>query len=673
MIKKSMVKVGGMSIPCYSLNTLVIGSGIAGLNAALCLYEHGLRDMAVVTDGLGRGTSNNAGSDKQTYYKLSLSGSKPDSPEKMAHDLFKGRCMHGDMALCEAVNSVRCFMNLVRLGVPFPHDTYGSYVGYKTDNDPLGRATSAGPLTSHLICRRLIEEIKQKGIKIMDKHEVIALLDVEEDGQKQVKGAVALDRDQLDSGSMGFVVFNAVNVILGTGGPAGMYKASVYPESQQGSTGLAFEAGAAGNNLTESQFGLASVKFRWNLSGTYQQVIPRYISTDKNGRDEKEFLNPFFPDMGTLSTAIFLKGYEWPFDVEKIRNYGSSLIDVLVYRETVKKARRVFLDYMQNPKGEGKMSGFDFSLLDKQAYTYIEKSGALFGTPVQRLKKVNLPAFRIFKDHGFDLEKERLEIAVCAQHNNGGLKANIWWESNVKHLFPVGEVCGTHGVRRPGGSSINACQVGGLRAAVFISKRYAHDPPGAEDFLKGSQDKISETIAFARSLLSKTGSNDFSLSKATGEIKKRMSSHGAVVREKEVVLREKQKAWDLYDRLKKEMNIRSKKELPGAFKCLDLCLTHAVYLEAVYEYLEKGGKSRGSSMVLDPQGQKPCEALGDDWRYTCEKAGSYTESRILEVSLDKGLSVKKSWVSIRPVPAKEAWFENVWREFRNDKIIKEEI
>jgi succinate dehydrogenase/fumarate reductase flavoprotein subunit len=673
MIKKSMVKVGGISIPCYSLNTLIIGSGIAGLNTALCLYEQGIKDIAVVTDGLGKGTSYNAGSDKQTYYKLSLSGSKLDSPDKMAHDLFKGGCMHGDTALCEAVNSVRCFMNLVRLGVPFPHDTYGSYVGYKTDNDPLGRATSAGPLTSHLICSRLIENIKQKSITIMVKHEVIALLDTEEDGQNQVKGAVALDRNHLDSGSMGFVVFNTVNVILATGGPAGMYESSVYPESQQGSTGLAFEAGAAGNNLTESQFGLASVKFKWNLSGTYQQAIPRYLSTDKNGRDEKEFLNPFFPDIGTLSTAIFLKGYEWPFDVEKIRNYGSSLIDVLVYRETVKKGRRVFLDYTQNPKGEGKMSGFDISLLDEQAYAYLEKSGALFGTPVQRLKKVNFPAYRIFKDHEIDLEKERLEIAVCAQHNNGGLKANIWWESNVRHLFPVGEVCGTHGVQRPGGSSLNACQVGGLRAALFISKKYAYDPPGAEDFLQGLQDKISGTIVFARGILSKPVPENFSLSKALKEIKKRMSSHGAVVRAKEVVFREKQKAWNLYDRLKKEIAIRSSRELPEAFKCLDLCLTHAVYLEAVYEYLEKGGKSRGSSIVLDPQGKKPCGALGESWRFSREKPGSYTASRILEVSLDKDLSVKKRWVSIRPVPSKKAWFENVWRDFRNDKIIKEEI
>jgi hypothetical protein len=73
------------------------------------------------------------------------------------------------------------------------------------------------------------------------------------------------------------------------------------------------EVGAAGNNLTKSQYGLGSIKFRWNLSGIYQQVIPRYVSTDQDGHDEKEFLNHYFPDMGKLATAIFLKGYQWPF------------------------------------------------------------------------------------------------------------------------------------------------------------------------------------------------------------------------------------------------------------------------------------------------------------------------------------------------------------------------
>ena len=135
----------------YSLNTLIVGSGAAALNAAVRLWDLGQRDIAVATEDFGGGTSNNAGSDKQTYYKLSLAGDRPDSPFEMARDLFAGGGMHGDIALCEALGSAAAFYHLVELGVPFPHDRYGAYVGYKTDHDPRQRATSAGPLTSRLM------------------------------------------------------------------------------------------------------------------------------------------------------------------------------------------------------------------------------------------------------------------------------------------------------------------------------------------------------------------------------------------------------------------------------------------------------------------------------------------------------------------------------------------
>ena len=77
------------------------------------------------------------------------------------------------------------------------------------------------------------------------------------------------------------------DVVMATGGPGEMYRISVYPAGQIGSHGLALEAGAVANNLTESQFGLASTKFRWNLSGTYQQVVPCYFSTSSRGGDRR--------------------------------------------------------------------------------------------------------------------------------------------------------------------------------------------------------------------------------------------------------------------------------------------------------------------------------------------------------------------------------------------------
>jgi succinate dehydrogenase/fumarate reductase flavoprotein subunit len=669
-MEKQVVEFSGTSMPLYSVNTLIVGSGAAALSAAVKLFELEQKDIAIATQRWGGGTSNNAGSDKQTYYKLSLGGDIPDSPLQMAEDLFNGKCMHGDIALCEAQNSLPAFFNLVRLGVPFPHDRYGAYAGYKTDHDPRARATSAGPLTSHLMFDALAGEVKRKGIPVLDHHEVIALLTETKGDEKHVIGAVALDLDNLDSENYGFVVFNAKNVVLGTGGPGGMYEASVYPESQSGSTGMAFEIGAVGQNLTESQVGLASVSFRWNLSGTYQQVIPRYISTDRNGGDETEFLNEFFPDMGALASAIFLKGYQWPFDPGRIAGYGSSLIDLLVYRETVIKKRRVFLDFKNNPTGSGILEDFSFDLLSQEARDYLEKSGALFGTPIERLQKMNPLAVKLYKDHNIDLSGEYLEIAVCAQHNNGGLKGNTWWESNIKHLFPVGEVNGSHGVYRPGGSALNAGQVGGLRSALYISKKYKGNSMDVSTFISRVGERIKEKFNFASRIIDNNLKDNQYMHTTRKAIRQRMSYYGAQVRDPRKIKEAVSEARQLYSRMKSRMKIPSSRDLPAAFKNLDLCLTHAVYLEAIVEYLEKGGKSRGSYLVVDAEGEKPCEKLENEWRFSLNRDDAFVNRKILEISLDESLSVKKKWVDIRPIPREEQWFENLWEDYREGKIFE---
>jgi len=91
-----------------------------------------------------------------------------------------------------------------------------------------------------------------------------------------------------------------------------------------------------------------------------------------------------------------------------------------------------------------------------------------------------------------------LEIALCAQHNNGGLAASLWWESvNLAHLFPVGEVNGSHGVGRPGGAALNAGQVGGMRAAEFIAARYAGATLADDAFAESWVSTLEAERAFA--------------------------------------------------------------------------------------------------------------------------------------------------------------------------------
>ena len=208
-----------------SVQNIVIGSGAAGLAAALRLAQGGQAGTVIATENLNAGTSRNTGSDKQTYYKLSLAAGDPDSVRDMAEDLFDGQCVDGDLALCEAALSVRGFMSLVDLGVPFPCTEYGEYMGYKTDHDRGRRATSAGPYTSRMMTEALETAVRQRQIPIYDHTRALKLLVKD----NRVHGVLCLK--QHASGAS-FVIFWAANIVLATGGPAAMYLDSVYPQSQ---------------------------------------------------------------------------------------------------------------------------------------------------------------------------------------------------------------------------------------------------------------------------------------------------------------------------------------------------------------------------------------------------------------------------------------------------------
>ena len=664
-MRREQVRWNGMHLEVCSLNTVVVGTGAAGFNAADRLYSLGQKDIAIITEGLNKGTSRNTGSDKQTYYKLTLAGEVADSVYEMAKTLYDGGCMDGDIALVEAALSAQSFYHLVDIGVPFPHNSYGEFVGYKTDHDPRQRATSIGPLTSKCMTEKLEEQIKVKGITIFDGYQVIGLLT---DSQKnKAIGLITLNLNESEAEEKRYVLFNCTNIIYATGGPAGIYATSSYPKSQIGATGLAFEAGAWGKNLTESQYGIASIQFRWNLSGTYQQVLPRYISTEQDGSDERELLEDYFKDPGTMLDAIFLKGYQWPFDPKKIHGFGSSLIDILVYNETVINNRRVWLDFMHNPDWGSKKSGeLDFTLLGKESYQYLKNSNALFGTPIKRLARMNQPAIDLYKEHNIDITKEYLEIAVCAQHNNGGLYGNYWWESNLEHFFPVGEVNGSHGVYRPGGSALNSGQVGSTRAAQYITARYQDSPQKTHVFLQTTERQIEEKINLGQQFLgnSRSKSNVMNIRREIGE---RMTRRGAHIRSLESVREGAEEAKKQLSELTKQTQLSSSEELGHAFQNYDLLITQFVYLSAIKDYIEKGGRSRGSYLIKDPKGTLPVNNISDEFRFTLDE-GSLNQ-KIQKVYYRDGTCEFK-WDYVKPIPRENSWFEDVWNDYMQDNIIR---
>lgn len=641
------IQLQGRKLTVIKKTAIVVGTGAAGYNTADRLYDYGQRDIAIVTENIQAGTSRNTGSDKQTYYKLTLAGDQPDSVASLAQTLFQGGCVDGDIAQAEAALSAMSFLKLCDIGIPFPVNRSGEYVGYKTDHDPSRRATSVGPYTSKLMTQGLEGRVEAKGIQIFDKHQVISLL-VDQD---QVCGVLCLDTREQEPN---FVVIYATSVVFATGGPASLYAHSVYPFGHYGATGLALEQGVRGKNLTEWQFGLASVRPRWNVSGTYMQVLPTFYSTDQEGNDPREFLDDFFQEPSDMLNKIFLKGYQWPFDCRKVEE-GSSIVDLLVYIEIYLKGRRIFLDFRKNPQGRD----IPFQDLDPEVLSYLEKAQSTFGTPLERLRHMNQPAVDFYLDKGVDLSKEPLEIALSAQHNNGGLAIDQWWQTNIQGFFAVGEVAASHGVYRPGGSALNAGQVGSTRAAQYISRHYTQAPGDTQNLLAKTQEQICQVLELVAQIQGDSSNVDQLWQESALE----MSKVGGAIRNAQNIA-------DLSQEVQKKLAVFSDTvqvtgviDLGRAFRYKEMLISSFVYLSAMNDYVQKGGKSRGSALYTDETGVKPFDSLPDIFRFSLED-GSFMD-RLQEVTYDPQ-GCQFSWRGVRPLPKEDDFFENVWRNYREN-------
>ena len=635
------VKAGmSVNITEHRYRTIVVGSGAAGYASAIRLAENGI-ETVLVTENVNAGTSRNTGSDKQTYYKLSLASGDSDSVLQMAQDLFSCGAVDGDTALCEAALSARGFFYLLEMGVPFPSTAYGEYMGYKTDHDRSRRATSAGPYTSKLMTQCLEHRAYELGIPVFAPLQVIRLLV----RHGQICGILCLDRN--DPKKPDARILLCESLILATGGPAGIYRDSVYPPSQLGGSGMALEAGIHGKNLTEWQFGMASLNPRWNVSGSYMQVLPRFMSTDMNGENPREFLTEFFSDSPEMLSRIFLKGYQWPFDVQKAE--GSSLIDLLVYRERVMRNRRVFLDFTRNPLDQA----IPLEQLIPEAKAYLSIAGAVGGTPIERLRILNEPAIRFFKDHGVDLGKDWLEIAVCAQHCNGGLAADANWETNIRGVFAVGEVCGSHGVTRPGGSALNAGQVGAIRATDCIRRRIREqgdwDVPEAE--INELREEVMTFLLKARDAHGNRGAAEL-FKQFAGQ----MSDDAGLLRNPERMHRLLENVCAVLADFTGSVAKPKAEELSVFYRLRDMLMTQRSVLVAMCDYAEKGG-SRGSALYTCPEGALADAALPEEMRYRLDDGR-------LNGKIQETAQMDCLWRDVRPIPECDYFFENQWREYR---------
>ncbi len=659
--QKDAIAARGFSIPLHRAEALVLGSGAAGLRAAVEMKRRDV-DVVVATQSAFGGTSACSGSDKQTLHTANGSG-RGDDFRAMAEALGAGGAMDEDTAYIEAVGSPRALSSLQFMGLPIPQDRLGGVLRYQTDHDEVGRATSCGPRTSRLMVQVLAREAARLNVPVFNQTTGVRLL-VDSEPRVRCVGAVAMSpRRRTADNPLGLLVFLSGSVVIATGGPGELYRDSVYPRQCFGSLGLALEACLEAVNLTESQFGIGTSRdgFPWNLSGTYVQAIPYIFSRDARGH-ERNFLTDYYRTTQELASNVFRKGYQWPFHATRMLGFGSSLVDLAIVKET-RAGRRVFMDFNRNPLPVPGDVEFDLGRLDPDVRAYLGNAGAVLEKPLDRLRKMNPLSIELYKRYKYDITSNPLEFAVNNQHMNGGLAVDGWGATSLEGCYAVGEAAGTHGVTRPGGAALNAGQVFGTRCAEHVAAR--RDGRLERGLAPGLIDE-----AVGRILDVLNADSGLTVKSICKDVQDRMSDHAGVLCNGGDVKAALNAAHALNESIRQQGIAWS--GAPQALRALQwrqTALLSEAVLTSLAFYISRGGGSRGARAICAPEGDRVPEArVGalEDVRFVSERAEDRSEQ--IHVRFDGGAFV----CDARPIRRRDRddkpFFERDWRAFLTGAI-----
>ena len=611
------VSVRGHRVPVLACGTVIVGSGAAGLRAAVELKRRGT-DVVVISQSAWGGTSACSGSDKQTLHTANTSD-RGDNFKDMARAIRAGGAMDEDTAYVEAVGSVRAMASLQFLGLPLPQDDFGGTLRYQTDHDEVGRATSCGPRTSRLMVKVLATEAIRLGVPFFNQTTGVRILIEGSGDQRSVAGILAVrPKAQTPGNPYGLTLFRCAALVIAAGGPGELYRDSVFPNGCFGTLGLALEAGVDLVNLTESQFGIGTRRegFPWNLSGTYVQAMPYIYSVDKEGT-EHNFLAGYYRTTQELVSNIFRKGYQWPFHATRMLDFGSSLVDLAITREN-QAGRRVFMDFNRNPLPVPGDLPFCLDRLDADVAAYLGRAGAVQEQPTDRLRHMNPLSIELYLRYKVDIRRDPLEFAVNNQHMNGGIAVDTWGRSTLPGLYAIGEAAGTHGVTRPGGAALNAGQVLGTRVAEHIAAagqaRNAPDGPIAAQ-LEQALGQIEQTLRAGSSL---------NVRAIKDEVQARMSDHAGILCTPQDVAAARQAASTLNRRIRAQgISFMRGGEIARVLQWQQMALASEAVLAALDHYISQGGGSRGARAICDPKGEAtPMAKTGPlhDVRFRKERA-----------------------------------------------------
>ena len=414
-----------MNITVHNYDTVIIGSGLAGLRAALETTAAG--SVAVLAKLYPTRCHSTAA---QGGIAAALGNEEPDSPEWHFYDTVKGSDFLGDQDAIEVMceDAIRTVVELEHMGVPFSRTSEGKIAQRRFGGHtrafgaaPVRRACYSADRTGHAIVFALYEQCMLKGVQFFSEFHVLDI--VVEEGRCQ--GVIAME---IKTGKLH--AFQAKATLIASGGYGRVFKTTSNALASTGDClGMLFNCGVP---LQDMEF------FQFHPTGIYGLGI--LITEGARGEG------------GVLRNS---KGERF------MERYAPTIKD-LAPRDMVSRA---ILTEIREGRG---IDGRDYVYLD---LTHVPRKNIEDRLPeISSFCKIYL---------GIDPAEEPIPVLPTAHYAMGGIPTDVDGRvlrdekgGTVEGLYAAGECAcvSVHGANRLGCNSLLDTVVFGRRAGKAINK-----------------------------------------------------------------------------------------------------------------------------------------------------------------------------------------------------------